>query len=620
MAAMETTNGSREKSDWTDLNAPCVSTEVEKMDLDKADENVNWLKAHFDPVAGVYSFSSCIALADLNGDGDHKLVIADLGTGKYNMMIKVLKGTSVVQENTLLDLPTGVVSVYMDMTEPRTPGLVVASGSGLFVYKNMRPYYKYNVEALTVLPEEQQLWDQSKVGNVDVATLADALNSLKNEYSSSMLTSQTSHFLKLSSQEEAKQFVEDYKNVPLKRETVITCITTMKKSMAEDDAISCIVLGLENKEIHIVDCEAYTVLHKFTVHGVPVIINVSGLFDVDFRMFVACRNGCVYTLKKDSDNARVCLDLNSQVVGMERIHKCLVVAMMDRTFTSFTTKGRQLWSLEMPADILCTTIMDHKAKGFKAVMVGLSNNEVHIYRDKNLVDTVKLNDRPQALCFGRYGREDSTLVAVLASGALQVLILKRTAEYADHSLHRGPPSSQYMKLNIPKKTQLFVDQTVRERENGIEMFQNFQNDLQMMRVNVAEMYLKGLQSSMTPLSDDPNVPLKLSATVQGIGPMFQLILTIENTALPSPSDAKLLTDLKVVFKYLDKVYTVSPGVLSLPALVPDIPYKFSIQVECIASDQPAQDTITAFIVKPDNTKPVVTANISMPASEGVVVV
>jgi len=586
---------------------------------DKA-ENNNWLNAYFDPVAGLYTFSSCIALADLNGDGDHKLVIADLGTGQYSMKLKVLKGTAITQETTLLDLPTGVVSVYMDLAEPRTPGLVVASGSSLFIYKNMKPYYKYNLQLLTVLPEEAEIWNQIHHGNVDISTLAEALSSLKKGHPASLLTSQTMHFLKLDTEEEARQFVAEHKGTALKRETVITCITTMKKSMAEDDAISCIVACVEHKEVHVVDCEAFTLLQKFTLPSVPVIANVSGLFDVDFRIFVACRDGCVYTLRKDSDGAKVCLDLNSQIVGMERIHKHLIVAQMDRSLSCYSTKGKLLWNLELPSNIMCTALMDHKVKGFKAVLVGLENGEVHIYKEKNLVDTVKLNDRPQALCFGRYGREESTLIAVLASGALQVLILKRTVEYSEQAMLRGPPASQQVKLNIPKKTQLFVDQTVREREIGTEMFQNFQHDLQMMRLSVGELYLKGLQSCLTPISDDPEMPLKLSATVQGIGPSFQLLLTIENTASPTSSDAKLAIGLKVVFRYVDTVYSVSPQIINLPALVPDLAYKFSVRVQCIASDQPAQDNVTAFVVRCNNSKPVVTANISMPASESVVVV
>jgi Bardet-Biedl syndrome 1 protein len=56
------------------------------------------------------------------------------------------------------------------------------------------------------------------------------------------------------------QFCEVYKNSPLKRQTVITCLGTLKKSMSEEDAISCLVLGTEDKSIYVLDPEAFTVL------------------------------------------------------------------------------------------------------------------------------------------------------------------------------------------------------------------------------------------------------------------------------------------------------------------------------------------------------------------------
>lgn len=39
-------------------------------------------------------------------------------------------------------------------------------------------------------------------------------------------------------------------------------MTTMKKSHVEDDAVSCLVVGTENKDIYILDPEAFTVLIK----------------------------------------------------------------------------------------------------------------------------------------------------------------------------------------------------------------------------------------------------------------------------------------------------------------------------------------------------------------------
>ena len=51
-----------------------------------------------------------------------------------------------------------------------------------------------------------------------------------------------------------------------------------------------------------------------------------------------------------------------------------------------------------------------------------------------------------------------------------IKILKRTAQLAEKDLHAGPPESQMKKLDIPKKTKLYVDQTTRERDNAICIF------------------------------------------------------------------------------------------------------------------------------------------------------
>lgn len=52
-------------------------------------------------------------------------------------------------------------------------------------------------------------------------------------------------------------------------------------------------------------------------------------------------------------------------------------------------------------------------------------------------------------------------------GGLMVKILKRNATFEDKDSVRGPPASQNQKLNVPKKTKVFVDQTMREREHGV---------------------------------------------------------------------------------------------------------------------------------------------------------
>lgn len=49
-------------------------------------------------------------------------------------------------------------------------------------------------------------------------------------------------------------------------------------------------------------------------------------------------------------------------------------------------------------------------------------------------------------------------------------ILKRTATFDEKDISAGPPKAQSVKLNVPKKTKLFVDQTQRERDLAVGMW------------------------------------------------------------------------------------------------------------------------------------------------------
>lgn len=69
--------------------------------------------------------------------------------------------------------------------------------------------------------------------------------------------------------------------------------------------------------------------------------------------------------------------------------------------------------------------------------------------------------------FGRFGREDGSLLLVTQGGALIIKILKRSALLEIKEPSPGPPKTQMAKLNVPKKTKVFVDQTIRERESAI---------------------------------------------------------------------------------------------------------------------------------------------------------
>ncbi len=59
--------------------------------------------------------------------------------------------------------------------------------------------------------------------------------------------------------------------------------------------------------------------------------------------------------------------------------------------------------------------IDYRPKGFQAVAVALANNEIHLYKDKFLVDVIQVEENIYSMKFGRLGREDATLVMITKS-------------------------------------------------------------------------------------------------------------------------------------------------------------------------------------------------------------
>jgi Bardet-Biedl syndrome 1 protein len=67
------------------------------------------LHAWYDPLANIKTNTSCVKLVDLNCDGDSKLCICD-----YDKKMRVYKGTNLVVEYAILDVPTAIAITYME--------------------------------------------------------------------------------------------------------------------------------------------------------------------------------------------------------------------------------------------------------------------------------------------------------------------------------------------------------------------------------------------------------------------------------------------------------------------------------------------------------------------------
>jgi len=269
-----------------------------------------------------------------------------------------------------------------------------------------------------------------------------------------------------------------------------------------------------------------------------------------------------------------------------------------------------MWSIQLRCNITAVGVMDHRQKGFKATVIGLEDKTVCVYKDKFLVNQFSSPDVISAIQFGRFGREEGSLIMVTKGGGLLVKILKRTATFDDKDIiQAGPPSGQALKLDVPKKTKLFVDQTIREREHGTMMHRQFMHDLQRLRLNATKSYAESLMRSENPISDSVTEPLKLNVVVNGIGPIFKLNINVQNR-----SESESVINMFISFNYDSSLYNIRRKFIQCPMLIPGVTYTFETLVDCL-SEKGISDVIKVFVLKKDKSIPLITASISMPVSE-----
>lgn len=92
----------------------------------------NWLHVDIGDEAPqlLSTLSSCMTLSDVQCDGYVRLLAADISLEDNeapSAKLKVFRGLQLKQEQPLPGIPTAIESLYIDESEPKTPGVHVDS-------------------------------------------------------------------------------------------------------------------------------------------------------------------------------------------------------------------------------------------------------------------------------------------------------------------------------------------------------------------------------------------------------------------------------------------------------------------------------------------------------------
>lgn len=395
----------------------------------------------------------------------------------------------------------------------------------------------------------------------------------------------------------------------------------MKKNSEADDAVSSLVIGTESGQLLILDPAGSSVLTSCQLPSVPSLLSVSGLYDVEWRINVACRDGKIYTVKVGDVRGKsvltgTAIELETAPNSIARIDKHIFVSTMDAMLQAFHIKGRKAFGLQLPCPATNLGVARMSSnRVVEALIATLSNGEVRLYNQKKLIHTLKLDDAVSALRWGQFGREVNSCVFIGRGGSLTLKMMSRSADLEGSGTdNAGPPPEQDVPLKVPKKTRLYVEQAEREVGDAVRMHRTFQRDLCRLRLATARAYVKVITSGEAGLgvggggAGGGNTQVRLNASVVGLGPIFKIKIELCNGGMEP------LRHTTVCFALNTAVYNIEKPTFKVPILLPNIMNSFEVSLKNISPEGVA-DVVRVILMNPNSSVPLVSAAITMPISE-----
>ncbi|TPP62271.1 hypothetical protein FGIG_04551 [Fasciola gigantica] len=324
-----------------------------------------------------------------------------------------------------------------------------------------------------------------------------------------------------------------------------------------------------------------------------------------------------------SDSVQRLFDPGSQIVGMIRADKTVIVGCMDQSVKAYSLKGHAVWTVRHNAPISSLIPVNLASQNLSGYILSLMDGTLQLYKEQHVCDEIltwpqapkmkkKISNKEDGdalppSCtdwnpiepdpvfvgvFGRYDRESGALAVMTRSGAVLLLLVKRSATFSPTGVIPTCAKQDKPLLEPPKRSAALSQSVQRERSNCIAITEQFSRDLSVMKRLVAKTYLELLEARMGPVSTDPTRwPITLNAQILGHGVRFKIVYDLTMTS--STSGPK--TNLSIVHQFDDTVYRMEKPLIPLPFIWPQVKYRFTSPVEVIR-DTSVSDTIRVLLI------------------------
>lgn len=158
-----------------------------------------------------------------------------------------------------------------------------------------------------------------------------------------------------------------------------------------------LIVGTESKDIFLLEPSGMAIKKKITLKSVPCFIESTGQFDVDYRLYAACRDGKVYVIRNSEIMTDQVFSIESKPVGLLLFDKQVVIAGMNNSMHSFYLKGKKNFHITLPSNIVDIAKLEVKRTqqggSGQCVIIALGNGEIRLYnpKDKNLIHILKID-------------------------------------------------------------------------------------------------------------------------------------------------------------------------------------------------------------------------------------
>ena len=161
---------------------------------------------------------------------------------------------------------------------------------------------------------------------------------------------------------------------------------------------------------------------------------------------------------------------------------------------------------------------------------------------------------------------------------------------------------------MPKKPPIFRDFVQREKESKSEIQKKFITDLIKIKYKAMDTYVKILKKGNAPQNFSNSSNLKISASLEGLGPNFKLNIIFNNSGKKPIYGAVLTLD------FNRKIYSFKNEHIQLSVIMPNVAVNYSLPFRNI-SETGSSGNIKLLVLGKNEIIPLIQTNIKVPVSE-----